>query len=366
MQTQIRGFSQIQDGTIPSTKFVNNLNLATAQLAEGSLFLKKDGTVTFAADQSSGKFKLTDLNDAVNAQDALNLRMAEALINGLVIKPSVRAVSQVNIASLSGVATVDGVSLVANDRVLLVFQTNATQNGIWVIKAGAWTRPADFAAGSDQSKGVLVLVAEGLNAADSRWLMTTDGVITVNTTAIAFLRDRGGIVYIDGLGIALNNATNTFSLKANFGLIIDKTGKLAIKLTTDNIALASDAVGVRIENSTPGNAFIANATGVANFVTVTGPMTISDGGITKLNESTSNGFISASKFVYNETVGGAINGVNLVFTLAAVPANSTLRLSLNGNLFEAGLGQDFTIASNNITLLSAPVAGDKLTATYIF
>lgn len=292
--------------------------------------------------------------------------MAEALINGLVIKPSVRAVSQVNLASLSGVVNVDGVSLVANDRLLLVAQTNATQNGIWVVKTGAWVRPADFAAGSDVSKGVLVLVAEGTNAADSRWLMTTDGVVIVNTTATAFMRDRGGVVYIDGLGISLNNVTNTFSLKANFGLFIDATGKLAIKLEPSNIALASDLLGVRIENSTAGNVLIANATGVANFVTVTGPMTISDGGVTKLNESTTNGFISASKFVYNEVVGGAINGVNLAFTLAAIPANSTLRLSLNGNLFEAGLGKDFTIASNNITLLTAPSVNDKLTATYIF
>lgn len=46
-----------------------------------------------------------------------------------------------NVASLSGPATLDGVSCVAGDMVFLIGQTDAKENGPWIIRAGAWERP---------------------------------------------------------------------------------------------------------------------------------------------------------------------------------------------------------------------------------
>lgn len=42
--------------------------------------------------------------------------------------------------TLSGLQTIDGVALVAGDRVLVKDQTDKTQNGIWFASATAWTR----------------------------------------------------------------------------------------------------------------------------------------------------------------------------------------------------------------------------------
>jgi phage-related tail fiber protein len=60
------------------------------------------------------------------------------MVQGLEPKQSVRAASTANIATLSGPMTLDGVALVAGDRVLVKDQTTAGQNGIYVVAAGAW------------------------------------------------------------------------------------------------------------------------------------------------------------------------------------------------------------------------------------
>ena len=49
-----------------------------------------------------------------------------------------------NIASLSGLLTVDGVTLAADDRVLVKNQSTASQNGIYLAKSGAWVRASEL------------------------------------------------------------------------------------------------------------------------------------------------------------------------------------------------------------------------------
>lgn len=57
-----------------------------------------------------------------------------------------KAVATANHAT-SGTATIDGVALVANDRVLLTAQTTTSDNGPWLVQSGAWIRPPEFLAG---------------------------------------------------------------------------------------------------------------------------------------------------------------------------------------------------------------------------
>ena len=65
-------------------------------------------------------------------------------VQGLEPKQSVRAASTASIAALSGPMTIDGVALVAGDRVLVKDQAQAKENGIYVVPAaGAWKRAQD-------------------------------------------------------------------------------------------------------------------------------------------------------------------------------------------------------------------------------
>lgn len=61
-----------------------------------------------------------------------------------------------NVASLSGEQTINTVACVADDRVLLTAQTDATENGIWVVATGAWSRPSDWSDARDVSTGVCI------------------------------------------------------------------------------------------------------------------------------------------------------------------------------------------------------------------
>ena len=75
--------------------------------------------------------------------------------------------------------------------------------------------------------------------------------------------------------------------------------------------------------------------------------------------------MAAANFVTRETPTGTINGSNTAFTLANTPVAGTEQVFLNGLLLEPGAGNDYTIATNTITMLTAPIAGDKLRVNYL-
>lgn len=61
------------------------------------------------------------------------------------INPTIKPVSAATTGNitLSGLQTIDGVSLSANDRVLVKDQTTASQNGVYRVASGSWSRSAD-------------------------------------------------------------------------------------------------------------------------------------------------------------------------------------------------------------------------------
>ncbi len=107
------------------------------------------------------------------------------LIDGGDYKPSARVATTANIA-LTGEQTIDGVAVVAGDRVLVMAQTAGAENGIYVAAAGAWARAEDANSAGDLTSGVLVPVETGTENADTVWMLTTDGAITIGTTALTW------------------------------------------------------------------------------------------------------------------------------------------------------------------------------------
>jgi hypothetical protein len=123
-------------------------------------------------------------------------------------KLPVRAATTAHIASKSGSpATIDGVSCVNGDRVLLKTQTPASENGIYVINSGgAWPRATDLD-GAGEAAGALVYVQEGSTQADTAWRVTTDETITVGSTSITWVQfGAGGSVDFAAVNAALATA----------------------------------------------------------------------------------------------------------------------------------------------------------------
>ncbi|MBF6033068.1 hypothetical protein H8F23_07390 [Pseudomonas sp. P155] len=87
---------------------------------------------------------------------------------------------------MSGLLTIDGVPLLAGDRVLVKNQNTAKDNGIWVALAGAWTRSTDADSDSEVTSALMVSVEQGSTLADTRWQLITDGTIVLGTTPLMF------------------------------------------------------------------------------------------------------------------------------------------------------------------------------------
>ncbi len=130
--------------------------------------------------------KITNLADGTAVSDAVNKGQLDSVISGLDIKPSARAATTANIA-LTGTQTVDGVALVAGDRVLVKDQTAPAGNGIYVVSAAAWVRAVDVDTWSE-IPGSLVAIEVGTTNADSLFLATADQGGVLGTTAITWTK----------------------------------------------------------------------------------------------------------------------------------------------------------------------------------
>jgi phage-related tail fiber protein len=151
-------------------------------------FIQRDGSEPFTGHQSLGNHRLTDVADPVDPQDAVNQRTLDKLLRQQDRKDSCRVATTANL-TLSGIQTVDGVGLVAGDRVLVKNQTTGSQNGIYVVAAGAWSRAADCDANAEITAGLTVPIAEGTIHADKTFKLTTNDPITVGTTALVFVAE---------------------------------------------------------------------------------------------------------------------------------------------------------------------------------
>ena len=101
-----------------------------------------------------------------------------------------RVATTVNIV-LSAPQTIDGVAVIAGDRVLVKDQALGEENGIYVVAAGAWTRADDLAASSQTHPGIRLFVAEGTINGGSSWLLATIDPITLGTTVLTFVTEAG-------------------------------------------------------------------------------------------------------------------------------------------------------------------------------
>lgn len=220
-------------------------------------FAAPDGTLNLGGQKITALANGTTASDAVNkAQlDAVDAK-ASAAASGLAIKLAARAVSTANI-TLSGPQTVDGVALVAGNRVLVAGQTNNVNNGIYVVAAGAWTRATDADESGELGSGTIIGIQEGTVNADKLFGLTSDGVspIVPGTSAQVWtplLQSATGEIISAGNG--LNKTGTTLSVVAKAG------GKIVVDGTGVSVDKGVSGVSVRAEGSVPAGSTSATIT----------------------------------------------------------------------------------------------------------
>ena len=157
---------------------------------------------------SMGSQLLTNLADPVNDQDAATKVYVGNVAQGLDVKASVVAATSGNI-TLSGAQTIDGVSVVAGNRVLVKSQTAPAENGIYVASNTSWARSAD-ANTWDELVSAYTFVEAGTLYADTGWVCTVNAGGTLGTTAVTWSQFSGAGTYQAGTGLTLTG--NTFSV----------------------------------------------------------------------------------------------------------------------------------------------------------
>lgn len=209
-----------------------------------------------------------------NSSDLVNKAYADNLAAGIKWKDSVRALAFADI-TLSGEQTIDDVALVAGDRVACIGQSPASENGIYIVAAGSWSRASDFD-GAAEIVNAAFFVSEGTTYGDSAWVCTTNAPITVDSTSLVFAQFAGGGTVIAGAGMTKTGNTldvvsadnsmtvnaDSIQVKLNAAGAIEVTGTgLAVKLEASNpsLQIASNELGVKLDGA---GAIVKGASGV--------------------------------------------------------------------------------------------------------
>jgi hypothetical protein len=148
--------------------------------------------------------RITALAPSTVGTDAVNRNELDAARQGFAgAKDPVRVRMTTNVTIATPGATLDGITMVTNDRVLLVSQTTTTQNGIYVWNGAAtpMTRALDADATGEIQDGTTVAIADG-TAAGSIFIQTavaSGAPGTWTQTWVAF--NTGGTTYTAGAGL---------------------------------------------------------------------------------------------------------------------------------------------------------------------
>ncbi|MHB0965559.1 MAG: hypothetical protein ACYC36_03805 [Bellilinea sp.] len=177
--------------------------------------------------------------------------------NSLAFKAPCVVATTANI-TLSGTQTIDGVAVVAEDRVLVKDQTTASENGIYVADSGTWQRAADFEGANNAVTGTIVRVNSG-STNSGFWYVSTTGEIAIGTTSIAFTQVLSVLATVSAYMqtvAAASDATTAFGLLAAAGIAF--TGDIsptALAANTDDWAPTgfSTASTIRLDASAAYN-----------------------------------------------------------------------------------------------------------------
>lgn len=276
----------------------------------------------------------TVANAPSGSTDIANKAYVDSVAQGLDAKASCVAATTADI-TLSGAQTIDGVSVIAGDRVLVKNQTLSQNNGIYLCASGAWTRTSD-ADTWDELTSAFTFIEQGTTNADTGYVCTANAGGTLGTTALPWSQFSGAGTFTAGTGLTLTGSV--FSLTSPVAVANGGTG------------LTSLGSGVATFLGTPSSANLAAAvtdeTGSGALVFATSPTLVTPALGTPSAIVLTNASGTASINI-NGTV-GATTPTTGVFTALTVNDNSTLGSSNTDTVnFNARVASDINPSTDD-------------------
>ena len=304
-------------------------NIANASLTNSSLTIGSTAISLGSTSASlSGVSSITLTGDPSTALQVATKQYVDNVAEGLDVKASCIAATTANI-TLSGPQTIDGVSIVAGNRVLVKDQTNTAENGIYVAAGSTWSRSSDTDTW-DSLRGAFTFVEQGSLYADTGWVCTVDAGGTLGTSPVTWSQFAGLGAYVAGTGLTLTGTTfsitNTAVTPASYGAA-DKTltatvnaqGQLTALADTP-IAIANTQVSGLGTMSTQAANNVAITGGVINGTTI-GGVTPAAGTFTTVNATTFDTNVAAAGVTLSGTTLAA-DGTDANITMQIMPKGS--------------------------------------------
>lgn len=211
-------------------------------------------STSLGANLDAGTYKITNLGTPTNSTDAATKAYVDAVSEGLHVHAAARVYSSTNInlsTDLEAGDVIDGVTLVAGDRVLVNGQTTKSQNGIYVVQAsGVAVRALDFDTPTEVSSGDFIFVSEGTNYGNTGWVQTKSPA-TIGVNEIEFTQFSGAGTYTAGAGLTLTGTVFSADVTPTSGnaSLINTGGAIEVKTDTSR-GLSVDANGLGINAGT--------------------------------------------------------------------------------------------------------------------
>ena len=272
-------YSQIDTLKIPiKSPVMENATSAPASPVEGQMWWDSNNNLMFLYDGTDwqrlwdegphdyfaggsidmNNFGIFNLPDPSMQSSAATKAYVDGVAQGLDAKQSVKCATTGNVNIASSVpATIDGVSTLAGDRILVKSQSAPAENGIYfvTIPGGFWQRTEDMDAWTDVP-GAFTFVEQGTTNADTGWVCTANTGGTLNTTAITWSQFSSAGSYTAGNGLALTGSD--------------------FSVNVDNSSIEINADTLRVKAAGITNAMLAGSIDLTTKVT--GSLPVANGG----------------------------------------------------------------------------------------
>ena len=217
-----------------------------------------DGGFTVAGSQTvdMGANRVTNIGTPTASTDATTKAYVDSVKQALDIKDSVKLATTANLGATynngsgtltmdsTGTVTIDGTVTALNDRILIMDQSSAAENGIYYVStagavgvAGIFTRATDANVNAEVSGGMFTFVEAGSANADNAYVLTSiTGTATLGSSTLTFTQFSGAGQVTAGNGL-------------------DKSGNtLAVNVDDQTLAISADTLQLKgIANTANGD-----------------------------------------------------------------------------------------------------------------